>query len=468
MANVEHEHIIREGVETWNKWRKENPSHVPDLKRLHLDSAYLPGINLDRADLSDAMLDGTEFAGASFNGAKLINASLRVADFTNVHFASTAMNNCDLENATLIQCKFEDTNLASANLKGANLKDAEFIKSNLANAKLDHAILSDCILSRIDLSNVQLKSANLTNAVLKSAKLGSANLRDAKLDSAKLEQATLNSACLDHATLDNALLNRATLSNAHLEGTSLNGAVLQEADCTAAVLKGANLKKADLRRTNLSNANLEDADLREAQFDLRTQLPDATVTNCKIDRWGLERMKDYGQLTPGQRMEMDIVDGVAKMRAAYSGFLQWVHVAALIGFVFPYAWFVVEQWSKAKFLSESAADWMPLWKALFLYIWNGGVAWQSGAQLHVSFLAFLFLLGYNVLRGVLLWKTKQLELEQEASGLPVMFSLGDSKLGITFKFATWLFYVNLVVVALNLAHFFTQQIPLFGNPAVMT
>ncbi len=46
--------------------------------------------------------------------------------------------------------------------------------------------------------------------------------------------------------------------------------------------------------------------------------------------------RNYGGLTQGDRMEMEIEDGVALLRASYSGFLQWLHLFALATFLFPY------------------------------------------------------------------------------------------------------------------------------------
>jgi hypothetical protein len=35
MANPEHVEILKQGVEVWNKWRKENKAIVPDLSRVN-------------------------------------------------------------------------------------------------------------------------------------------------------------------------------------------------------------------------------------------------------------------------------------------------------------------------------------------------------------------------------------------------------------------------------------------------
>ena len=159
-------------------------------------------------------------------------------------------------------------------------------------------------------------------------------------------------------------------------------------------------------------------------------------------------------------MTMNIIDSVARLRASYSGFWQWIHLMALATFIFPYAWFVVVQWSIAKFVAPGTVDHIPLWKALFTFIYNGGVNWQDGPAFHWSFVAFLFLTAYNLLRAILLWKTKQLELQQESSGLPAMFSLSKSRWGTLLKVATWSFYLYLAIALFNTGHFFTHEIPL--------
>jgi hypothetical protein len=157
---------------------------------------------------------------------------------------------------------------------------------------------------------------------------------------------------------------------------------------------------------------------------------------------------------------MRIIDGVATLRASYSGFLQWIHVIALAAFLFPYMAFVTRQWFNSKFVFSNDGATITLWEALFRFIWNGGQNWQAGWHLAmVPFTAFAFSLAYNVLRGMLLWKTKKLELIQEASGLPAIFSL-TGLWGWLYRAAQVGFYCNLFVVAVHTFHFLGQRIPI--------
>ncbi len=50
MANQKHLDILKQGVETWNLWRKKHPSILPDLSNADLNSA-----DLDDADLNSAL-----------------------------------------------------------------------------------------------------------------------------------------------------------------------------------------------------------------------------------------------------------------------------------------------------------------------------------------------------------------------------------------------------------------------------
>ena len=67
MAEPEHLKILNQGVEAWNKWRKEHPDIKPILrkanqKRLDLPGAHHSRVNLSSADLSEADLSNAALA----------------------------------------------------------------------------------------------------------------------------------------------------------------------------------------------------------------------------------------------------------------------------------------------------------------------------------------------------------------------------------------------------------------------
>ena len=81
MAGVEHLLLLRQGVESWNQWRKNNPTVKPYLReavlrRMDLSGANLREANLRKADLSSAKLVGTDLRNADLFAACLVGADL--------------------------------------------------------------------------------------------------------------------------------------------------------------------------------------------------------------------------------------------------------------------------------------------------------------------------------------------------------------------------------------------------------
>ena len=79
---------------------------------------------------------------------------------------------------------------------------------------------------------------------------------------------------------------------------------------------------------------------------------------------------------------------------------------------------------------------------------------------------FLFLCFYNFTRFFLLKKTKELELQQDASGLPVRFTLQMTywyywyrEWGFWYRISNLCFWINIVVVLIHIKPFFDKTIP---------
>ena len=96
MANKEHLALLKQGVETWNRWRRDHPDVCPDLSQANLAGAHLYEADLSHANLFWADLTGANLYKADFFGANLFGA-----------------------------------NLSGANLHQANLRDADLIDTGL-------------------------------------------------------------------------------------------------------------------------------------------------------------------------------------------------------------------------------------------------------------------------------------------------------------------------------------------------
>ena len=100
MADLEHLELLKQGVTTWNLWRKEQPdlsdadlsaddlSYVnlsaTNLRGANLYTARLTGANLRRANLCEAALNRTDLSGADLNGADLSQARVGGTHFANL------------------------------------------------------------------------------------------------------------------------------------------------------------------------------------------------------------------------------------------------------------------------------------------------------------------------------------------------------------------------------------------------
>jgi uncharacterized protein YjbI with pentapeptide repeats len=146
MANPEHLAILWQGVEHWNKWRKENPYLPPDL-----GEANLTWTDLTRADLSEGILYDADLSGVPMCNAKLLRANLCDARLTFADFSGA-----DLRRANLSGADLRGANLSSADLSYADLSKADLKSATLCDANLTRAVFMDTYLGDADFSRARL------------------------------------------------------------------------------------------------------------------------------------------------------------------------------------------------------------------------------------------------------------------------------------------------------------------------
>ncbi|MFC1970712.1 toll/interleukin-1 receptor domain-containing protein [Chloroflexota bacterium] len=179
MANEEHLKILKQGVEVWNEWRREESTAL--------------GVYLNDADLSGADLRNLNLREAELGEANLFNANLSDANLTRANLSDAKLNDANLSNAKLFYANLSDANLTRANLSGAtftmtfcldalftyaDLSGANFYDSDLTGANLGDANLSGVRLTYVDFSDANLTHANLTGASLAETKFMSTCLKD--------------------------------------------------------------------------------------------------------------------------------------------------------------------------------------------------------------------------------------------------------------------------------------------------
>ena len=129
MANPEHLANLKEGVEAWNRWRKENPAVTPNLLGADLRCEGLSGADLSGVDLGMAGLGWANLSGADLSDATLCEANLREAN--------------------LSEAILDRANLAGANLCLTNLNEASLDQTDLTGARVGSTVFANVDLSGV-------------------------------------------------------------------------------------------------------------------------------------------------------------------------------------------------------------------------------------------------------------------------------------------------------------------------------
>ena len=160
MANPEHVAILRQGVEVWNQWRKDNLDIRPDLHMADFTGADLTGANFycvewGRGKLSHAHLRECVFAASNlfavdFGWSNLTGANLSKADLSLAH-----MNDCVLSGVNVYGTVFYLTGLRNADLSQSSLNHAIFDHTILDGTDFSQTTSATNVFSNVDLSTAK-------------------------------------------------------------------------------------------------------------------------------------------------------------------------------------------------------------------------------------------------------------------------------------------------------------------------
>jgi len=218
MVNQEHLDILKQGVDEWNRWRKEYYDLIPDLSQADLSGANLARVDLSRTNLNNANLNNANLVEATLELTELVNAQLSEANLCEASLCDANLSGANLREAYIDGAGLDGTNLEGADLSETEMNWVHVLKANLSKANLRNAILRDAIIWKSDLSSVNLSGADLSNANLNETNLSEANLNGANLSNANLSGTNLSRAdltgCLIYAiSAWDVILTGATQSN---------------------------------------------------------------------------------------------------------------------------------------------------------------------------------------------------------------------------------------------------------------
>jgi hypothetical protein len=169
MASSNHIQRLAEGAESWNHWRKENPSLQPDLAGCVLGEVVghdgdLTGIDLSGADLTGANLTGVNLGGDDWTGSELLLVSEGIPNVEPANFPGARLHRARLSKANLRGNYLFMVDLSEATLVEADLREADLSLADLRCADLTAANLARASLRRAKLEGARLSGVNLTNA----------------------------------------------------------------------------------------------------------------------------------------------------------------------------------------------------------------------------------------------------------------------------------------------------------------
>jgi hypothetical protein len=197
MANEEQLRILKEGVDGWNRWRKNLILNEENFKKEHPNYFIYPhtridlsGADLKKADLVDANLEEANLVDANLEGAhlgraRLIRADLCRSNMRKANLIFTNLISANLENADLTEASLAFTNLANCRLKGADLKGVYLVSTNLGGIDLSETKGLDEIeyrgKSTIDNETFQLSGGKISEKFLRVCGLNEWEIEVAKL-----------------------------------------------------------------------------------------------------------------------------------------------------------------------------------------------------------------------------------------------------------------------------------------------
>ena len=120
MAKRQHFDLLKQGVETWNQWRKESADVRPDLSEADLHGADLHG-----AILTGAILSKTILSEADLHQADLHQADLHGADLHGANLSGAILSEAFLTEADLHGANFYEANLSEAHVWRTRFVDVD-------------------------------------------------------------------------------------------------------------------------------------------------------------------------------------------------------------------------------------------------------------------------------------------------------------------------------------------------------
>ena len=309
--------ILKQGVEVWNRWRKDNPDARIDLSGLDLRNetsgrSFLApeGCHVDNYDLSGSEFTprySARYGGIDLSHAILTDARLYDIDFTRANFQRAILDRADLERCNFYEANLSFTFFHEANLRDAYLKDADFSWSRAERMDARGAVFRNLNLKRTAfhgclLNGVNFHGANLDIATLMSCSLRHADFRECTLTHARFDDSNLYQADFSGTTLRNCSFDSCTLVGTNFNDTDLSGTRIYGISCWDVVLNEAT-RMNDLVITDEKAPVITVDDIEVAQF-IYLLLNNTKIRNV-INTITSKSVLLLGRFTPERKPALD-------------------------------------------------------------------------------------------------------------------------------------------------------------------
>ncbi len=127
----DHEQLILQGADGWNKWQEENKSPVHFAKPFWYDSRNSEGMQVKGLNKLD------------FSGIHLTNASIYHAFAEGLNF----------RRARIVGCHFEEGDFSRTDFSGTTFIDTKFNKTIFTDSVFAGSVFPNCNLNRVNLAN---------------------------------------------------------------------------------------------------------------------------------------------------------------------------------------------------------------------------------------------------------------------------------------------------------------------------
>jgi uncharacterized protein YjbI with pentapeptide repeats len=458
---MDHFDKLSQGAGHWNAWREKNPTIKPDLTGRTIN----PSLDLTKVNLRGAKIIGVDFS----------SARLSFADFSDA-----SISRCRFDQADLSGARFLRTDCARTSFRNSNVAKCLFSGSMFSNCVFNRATGEGIRIVPCSERSGFLPQPDFF-ASGRSAEFHNCDFSGAGFPDI-LAQARIGKCKFCHARLS-----AAGFRKSEIKGCDFSSAHLERADFSETTTSETNFRQAALSKAGFRKASLHNVDLRGACCDVNTDFALARFTKVRMEHADLARAELQTRLKPAQVQGLIVGSDLVYLKRSFTGFKRWLHVGALFVFVAPYAIHLIrievghevieqtldisnylasavdratpsaisgvsmeapgapetqiEESAKiaARALKQNVSQYLtrdlqtgkipykPLYRHMWDYIQHHDPRpgqppdWLDRA----SYYFFYFLLAYNIVRIVILFKTSQLEHEEEVLNLKAEFSFRD-------------------------------------------